>query len=117
MYERLIEEKKREKQDAEKHGFKEMYKESDKQLKLLQKQYSKDFYKGETRKFDDGTHKDRKRIAKSIERAIDEIRGKKPLDRNPFREKVWLHFNEALRPISLYKISYNPKDDVDWFLG
>jgi len=117
LYQKLIEEKKREKQDAKRLGDKEMYKEADKYLKSIKEQYNKDFYKGKPRKFDDGTHKDRKRIAKSIERAITEIRGKKPLDRNPFREKVWLHFNEALRPISLYDISYSPKEDIDWFLG
>lgn len=117
LCEKLIEEKKREKRDAYKLRDEEMYKKADKEHRKLTKIYNETFYKGKTRKFDDGTHKDRKRIAKAISRAIDEIRGKKPLDKSPFREKVWLHFNKALRPISLNDISYSPKEDIDWFLG
>ena len=97
-------------------GDSQYLKETEADLKKLKKLYSETFRHGESRKFDDGTMNERKAIARSITRAIDEIEGNKPADRNPFRTKVASHFWEAIKPISLYKISYNPKEKIDWLL-
>ena len=116
LYENKIEELKKQIEDAQKMGDSQYLKETEADLKKLKKLYSETFRHGESRKFDDGTMNERKAIARSITRAIDEIEGNKPADRNPFRTKVASHFWEAIKPISLYKISYNPKEKIDWLL-
>ena len=103
-------------EDAQKMDDSQYLKETESELKDIKKLYSETFRHGKSRKFDDGTMKDRKNIAKSISRAIDEIEGDKPADQNPFRMKVASHFREALKPISLYKISYKPKEKINWIL-
>ena len=116
FYKKRIIELKLQIKDAKEMGNDQFRKEAESDLEKTKESYNKDFYRGKTRKFDDGTMKDRNAIARSISRAIDEIEGKKPADQNSFRKKVASHFREALKPISLYKISYTPKEKIDWIL-
>lgn len=103
--------------DAKKMADDQLLEESESELQRLRKLYNEDFWKGKSRKFDDGTLKTRKAITKAIARAINEIEGQKPIDQNKFRTRVASHFRNALKPISIYKISYTPKDKIDWMLS
>ncbi len=117
IYENKKQELRLELKDAQKLGDKQMYDETKVELEKIEKLYSETFWKGKTRKFDDGTMKDRRTISKAISRAIDTIEGKNPAAQSKFRKTVASHFREALKPISLYKISYTPKEKIDWTLS
>lgn len=116
VYRREIESKIGEMKEAEKIGDMQAYEQAKNEFDLLKKQYDEDFFKGKARQFDDGTKKERVRIAKAIRRALDEIEGGKPLEQTPFRKLVAKHFREAFGNISLYKMKYNPKEKIDWIL-
>jgi len=116
VYDKIIADLKNEIKAARKSRDSQSLEEAEAKLNEVKKFYYKDFWDGKSRKFDDGTMKERRSIAKSISRAIDEIEGKKPTDQNSFRKKVASHFREALSPISLYKISYKPKEKINWML-
>lgn len=116
LYENKIEELEKQIEDAQKMGDSQYLKETEADLKKLKKLYSETFRHGKSLNFDDGTMKERQAITTSISRAIDKIEGDKPADQNPFRTKVASHFREAIKPVSLYRISYNPKEKIDWLL-
>ena len=66
-------------------------------------------YVGGTKKlryFSDASIKNQRRIAKNIERSLNEIK--------KWNEDVYRHFHDALAPIDSYNQSYYPLKDIDW---
>ena len=61
---------------------------------------------GKVRKFRNESTRNKDRVTKSIERALNTIR--------KHHENTWQHFYRSLRPINSFRLSYTPNKDLDW---
>lgn len=88
-----------------------VYGESKDEIKKELEDLTKHYYKlfrpgGKSRKFVDNTTKNKNRIYKSIDRALDVI---KTHDKD-----TWKHFSITLNPIHSYYLSYTPDRNINW---
>jgi hypothetical protein len=94
-------------------------------LKIIPKKDLHYFHKGEFEKirirhFKDDKDKTRGKIVQAINRSLKELLGKdnlKEKENEPDKEKalrrrLWHHFSDSLKPVSKYKNSYRPREDI-----
>lgn len=78
----------------------------EKDLEYYKKNVKKFGKTKKSRSFSDNSTKNQRRIAKNIERCLNEIK--------KWNKDVYRHFHDALSPIDSYYQSYQPLQDIDW---